>query len=181
MQPVIETRRLILRPFGPGDAGDVQRLAGRREVSETTSYIPHPYEDGMAEAWIESHTAAWADRARVSYAVTARDSGQLVGAVSLSRIDKEAAELGYWIGLPFWGEGYCTEAAAELLKLAPVEFGIFEIRAVHLLANPASGRVLQKLGLIHVADERIPGRHGTMVEVGVYTGDLRNLFLEQAG
>ncbi len=175
MQPVIETGRLLLRPFTAGDAGDVQKLAGRREVAETTSYIPHPYEDGMAEAWIASHAVAWADRTRISYAITVKDSGQLIGAVSLSQIDREKAELGYWIGLPYWGNGYCTEAAAELLKRAPLEFGISNIRAVHLSANPASGRVLQKLGLTYAGHEQVPDRNGAMSDVGVYVGDLRTL------
>lgn len=181
MQPVIETRRLLLRPFTLSDAGEVQELAGKREVAETTSYIPHPYEDGMAEAWIASHSVAWADRTRVAYAIEAKDSGRLIGAVSLSKIDKTNAELGYWIGLPFWGNGYCTEAAKKLLEVAPMEFGIFDIRAVHLLANPASGRVLQKLGLSHAGNEQMPDRNGAMADVGVYVGNLRELFLELPG
>ena len=176
MQPIIETARLVLRPFTAGDAGVVQKLAGRREVSETTSYIPHPYEDGMAEAWIASHSIAWANRTRIAYAITVKESGQLIGAVSLSQIEKETAELGYWIGLPSWGNGYCTEAAAGLLKRAPLEFGIFNIRAVHLSANPASGRVLQKLGLTHIRNEQMADRNGAMSDVGVYLGDLRALY-----
>lgn len=163
----------MLRPFKAGDAGVVQKLAGRREVSETTSYIPHPYEDGMAEAWIESHAVAWANRTRIAYAITVKKSGQLIGAVSLSQIEKEKAELGYWIGLPFWGNGYCTEAVAEFLKRAPLEFGIFDIRAVHLSANPASGRVLHKVGLTHIGNEQMADRNGAMSDVELYVGDLR--------
>lgn len=176
MQPVFETRRLLLRPFTLSDAGQVQKLAGKREVSETTSYIPHPYEDGMAEAWIASHSLAWANHTRVSYAIEGKDSGRLIGAVSLSKIDKKNAELGYWIGLPFWGNGYCTEAAQKLIEVAPREFGIFNIRAVHLLANPASGKVLQKLGLSHASNEQVLDRNGVLADVGVYVGNLRELF-----
>ena len=157
-----------MRPFSPADAGEVQRLAGRREVSETTLNIPHPYRDGMAEKWISSNAIGWSDGSSITYAITLKDSGQLIGAISLTEIDGGHAELGYWIGLPYWDNGYCTEAARKLIEIAREEFGISDIRAVHLLTNPASGRVLQKVGLRHAGIERMRDRHGDMVEIGVY-------------
>lgn len=157
-----------MRPFSPEDAGEVQRLAGRQEVSETTLNIPHPYLDGMAEEWISSNTIGWANGSSISYAIALKDSDRLVGAISFTEIAGDHAELGYWIGLPYWGNGYCTEAARKLIDMAPHEFGISDIRAAYLLTNPASGRVLQKLGLRHAGIERMRDRHGDLVEIGVY-------------
>ena len=69
-QPNLTTRRLLLRPFAPADAPDVQRLAGAREIAATTANIPHPYEAGMAEQWIASHRPALEQDRTVTYAVT---------------------------------------------------------------------------------------------------------------
>ena len=71
-----------------------------------------------------------------------------MGAVGIElSVENEHAELGYWIGEPFWGQGYCSEAAAEVLKIGFQHFGLHKIHAHHLTRNPASGRVLQKIGM----------------------------------
>lgn len=147
-QAPIETPRLILRPFELSDAPDVQRLAGDHDVADTTLNIPHPYEDGMAEEWIMSHAPALQAGRHVAYAVTLRPDGQLIGAISLvieRRFDK--AELGYWIGKPFWSQGFCTEATVALLGFGFGEMGLNRIGARYLARNPASGRVMEKAGM----------------------------------
>lgn len=148
-QPTLATERLVLRPFTLADAEAVQRLAGAEAIADTTLNIPHPYADGLAEAWIESHADAFQDRERVALAIA--DSGaNLVGAISL-RLDlgHKRAELGYWIGLPYWGRGYATEAAVAMVGYGFKELGLNRIFAHHLARNPASGRVLEKAGFVH--------------------------------
>lgn len=147
-QPELETARLRLRAFVPADAPAVQRLAGDRRVADTTLSIPHPYPDGAAEAWIATHAPAWVAGTQLTYAVTARADGTLLGAVGLALEPEHAsAELGYWIAVPEWGRGYATESAAALCEHAFAVLGIHRIQARHLLRNPASGRVMQKLGM----------------------------------
>ncbi len=104
-QPPIETARLQLRPFELSDAAEVQRLAGEREIADTTSNIPHPYDDGMAEEWIATHQPELSEGKAVTYAIVRADSGQLVGAIGLT-IDPalQEAELGYWVGKPYWSQ-----------------------------------------------------------------------------
>ena len=105
-QPTLRTARLLLRPFTLTDAPGVQRMAGALEVASTTAAIPHPYEDGMAVEWIRGHAAGLVDETSVTYAITERDTGQLVGAIGMSVVREHSrAELGYWIGVPFWGQG----------------------------------------------------------------------------
>ena len=116
LQPILTTERLILRPFNLGDAKTVQRLAGDRDVASTTKNIPHPYEDGLAESWIGKHRDSFDSGKGVTYAVTLKD-GSLVGCISLmSIIEAHQAELGYWVGKPYWNKGYCTEAAREIVR-----------------------------------------------------------------
>lgn len=147
-QPNLTTQRLLLRPFVPADAPGVQRLAGAQEIAATTANIPHPYEDGMAEAWIASHQPALEQGHSVTYAVTLRDGGALIGAIGLELSPaNRRAELGYWIAVPEWGHGYCTEAAAEMLRYAFEDLGLHRVQARHVRSNPASGRVMQKIGM----------------------------------
>jgi RimJ/RimL family protein N-acetyltransferase len=145
--PVLETRRLVLRPFEAGDAPVVQRLAGAPEVALATQNIPHPYGDGAAEAWIASHGPAWREGRLLPLAITSARDG-LVGTVSLRlTFSHRRGELGYWVGLPFWNHGYATEAAAALVDFGFRELALNRVQARHFTRNPASGRVMQKLGM----------------------------------
>jgi RimJ/RimL family protein N-acetyltransferase len=146
--PVIETPRLRLRPFTPADAREVQRLAGAREVADTTARMPHPYPDGAAAAWIATHAAAWTEHRELALAVTGKATGELLGSVGLV-LDpgNEQAELGYWVGLPHWRQGIATEAASALVDYAFRVLGLQRVQARHFARNPASGRVLLKSGL----------------------------------
>ena len=145
--PTLRTERLVLRPFVLEDAPTVQRLAGNRDVAATTLNIPHPYEDGQAESWIGTHGEAWSEKRFLTLAVTAGADG-LVGAVSLElEMKHRRGELGYWIGQPFWGHGYATEASRALIRYAFAELGLNKIGAHYLGSNPASGRVMEKLGM----------------------------------
>lgn len=147
-QPVLRGTRLVLRPFRVDDALVVQQLAGAREIADTTLSIPHPYPDGAAEEWISTHAEAWTAGQQVHYAITSSDD-EMFGAMSLGAIvhDQGWAEMGYWVGVPYWNNGYCTEAGRLLLKLAFHELGLHRVYAVHLVRNPSSGRVMQKLGM----------------------------------
>lgn len=148
-QPLLEIAHLLLRPFGLTDAPDVQRLAGAPEVADTTLNLPHPYEDGMAEQWISSQPACFESGSSIAYAITRRGDGVLLGAISLMEISARhrRAELGYWLGVSFWNQGYMTEAAEALVHYGFTEMGLHKITASHFARNPASGRVLQKTGM----------------------------------
>jgi ribosomal-protein-alanine N-acetyltransferase len=147
-QPELITERLLLRPFVLADAPVVQRLAGEKAIAEMTVAIPHPYEDGMAEAWIGTHRQAFDEDKEAVFAITLRENGFLVGCIGLT-INREhvRAELGYWIGKPYWGNGYCTEAARAMVRFGFGELGLNRIHAIHFRRNPASGRVMAKIGM----------------------------------
>jgi ribosomal-protein-alanine N-acetyltransferase len=149
-RPTLETARLILRPFVLADAPDVRRLAGEREVASTTRNIPHPYEDGMAEDWIRTHQAQFEQGTLVNFAIVLRADHALIGGVGMRINPHDAnAELGYWIGIPYWNHGYCTEAAQAVVRYAFEVLGLHRLHASYLTRNPASGRVMQKLGMTY--------------------------------
>lgn len=149
IKPVkLNTDRLLLRPFTLSDAADVQRLAGDYDIASTTSTIPHPYPDGAAEEWIKSHRKNLKEAKAVNFAIVKHDDNSLIGSIGLNlkQLDQQA-ELGYWIGKPYWGSGYATEAAHALLNFGFTSLGLNRIHARHITRNPASGRILEKLGM----------------------------------
>jgi [ribosomal protein S5]-alanine N-acetyltransferase len=146
--PTFLTPRLRLRPFRASDAPDVQRLAGEREIAANTMLIPHPYEDGVAETWIETHGSRFAAGTSLTLAIELRESNILVGAIGLEFQESDRnAELGYWIGRPFWNRGFCTEAARAMLSYGFRERDLYRIHAKHYRRNFSSGRVMEKIGM----------------------------------
>jgi RimJ/RimL family protein N-acetyltransferase len=135
----LKTARLVLRPLVLADAPRVQELAGAREVALNTLLIPHPYPDGAAETWISKPSP------ELRFAI---DDGELVGVIGL-RVshDDDRAEIGYWIGVPYWGRGYASEAAAAVVRYGFEELGLNKIYAGYFSRNPASGAVLRKIGM----------------------------------
>ena len=176
----LHTQRLILRPFEIADARDVQRLAGDQAIAATTLNIPHPYEDGMAEQWIATHQPQFEAGELANFAIVLRATRELVGAIGLvinRRFDR--AELGYWIGRPYWNQGFCTEAGRAVLRYGFTELHLNRIHAYHLSRNPASGRVMEKLGMTREGLLRQHakkwGNYEDLVEYGLLRQDWMRL------
>ena len=148
--PTLHTERLILRSFTLEDASDVKQLAWNPNVASTTSGIEYPYIDGMAQEWIKIRGKLYKKGNGPSFAVTLRSDGTLIGDVELHirlHLPHNDAFIGYWIGEPYWNCGYCTEAAKSVVRYAFRERKLDQILAYHFKRNPASGRVLQKIGM----------------------------------
>jgi len=174
-QPTLISPRLRLRPFALSDADAVQQLAGDAAVADMTLNIPHPYPDGDAAEWIATHREAWDAGTSVTFAMTHADYG-VCGTVSL-RVTRahRVGELGYWVGQPYWGHGYATEAVREVLRFAYETLDLNRIQASHLPRNPASGRVMQKVGMqregLHRASYLKGGQFQDVVEYAMLRGD----------
>jgi [ribosomal protein S5]-alanine N-acetyltransferase len=150
-EPTLETARLILRPYAVSDIPDLLPLIGTREVAATTLRIPHPYTEVDAKEFI----AAVQPGDEVRRAVILRSSNRLIGGIGLRVNEPHSnAELGYWLGVPYWGQGYATEAAREMLRYGFQQLGLHRIFASHFEGNTASGRILQKLGMRHEGCQR---------------------------
>ncbi len=147
-RPSLTTARLLLRPFTLADAPEVRRLAGERDIASTTLNIPHPYPEGVAEGWIATHQEKYEQGELVNFALVRRLDNVLLGSMGLV-INQEhnRAELGYWIGKPYWSQGYATEAGAAVIRYGFEVVSLNRIHATYVTRNPASGRVMQKIGM----------------------------------
>lgn len=146
----IETERLTLRAPHAEDAADIQRLAGDFRIAEVTRSIPHPYPAELAQQWIERCAQGRASGTAAHFIISESASGQLVGCMSLEHIARGEAEVGYWIGVPYWGRGYASEACNALVDFAFQQLRLRRLYASHLARNPQSGRVLFKAGFRHL-------------------------------
>ena len=145
----LQTERLVLRALRPDDAPTIAQLAGHREIADTTLSIPHPYSVEKAQEWIATHAGPQNTTKQLVFGITTRADGQLIGTVGLREIDIEHchAEMGFWIGVGCWGNGYATEAAKAVIRYGFAELKLNRIYAHHMVRNPASGRVLEKIGM----------------------------------
>lgn len=144
-KPTWRGARVTLRPFRNEDAADVERLAGAYEVAFNTLMIPHPYPEGAAKEWIAKQDDDFQQDRIHHFALEAE--GQLVGAMALILKGDGIGEIGYWVGVPYWGRGYASDAVREIVRYGFEQCGLDRIFACHFTRNPASGRVLKKAGM----------------------------------
>jgi len=136
------TERLLLRPVWPEDWEEVLAGVGEEAIVRNLSQVPWPYTEDDARWW----TSRGQDTCLPGFAVIESSTGRLVGSISLHRkVEGEGVEIGYWFARSAWGRGYATEAGRGLLAVARM-LGLRRIHAGHFADNPASGRVLNKLG-----------------------------------
>ena len=147
-QPILATQHLYLRPLRLDDASSLQNLAGAKEIADTTISIPHPYKLEDAEQYIAQYQEDFKQEA-VRFGIETQARRQLIGAIELRDIDREhlQAELSFWIGVPWWGRGFASEAAQGILSYGFEQIHLNRIYAHHMVRNPSSGRVMEKIGM----------------------------------
>jgi len=159
---------VYLEPVRLRHASAIQRLASHPEVAATTN-IPEPYPSDGALSWIMTSMPRQMAGVEYAFAVLRREDDRLVGVTSLMNVGQGEAELGYWIGYPYWGNGYATAANNHILRFAFEAAGIDRIYARPLIRNDASCRVLEKLGfgLLEVRENIFPKWDATD-QIGVF-------------
>ena len=165
------TERLLLRP---GWAEDAPALAGAiadERIARNLATAPWPYRLRDAEAFLSQPR----DPLLPSFLVFERTDGEprLVGSCGLGRRPSGAVELGYWIARPFWGRGFATGASAALVDIARA-LRLPRLQASHFVDNPASGRVLEKLGFepLGITAPRMSCARGREAEARMFTLEL---------
>jgi [ribosomal protein S5]-alanine N-acetyltransferase len=157
----LATERLVLRPFRRSDAAEFTRLAGDWAVASMTSDIPYPLSQSQAVAWLRP------GRGEVRFAVEL--GGQLIGGAGYYRRRSGAAELGFWLGRPWWGCGYATEATRTIVRYGFQGRRLPGFTSSHFVDNWASAGVLRKLGFEPVGRGRIASiARGQDVEAVTY-------------
>jgi RimJ/RimL family protein N-acetyltransferase len=161
----LETRRLWLRWPRQADAAAIIRLAGEKAVAEMTAVMPHPYGPSDAEAFILKSRTGNAKGTTLAMAITPRAKpGQLIGVVGIKDDGSSVPVLGYWLGTPFWSQGFATEAARALIDAFFAYSEGRELAASARVINPASRRVLEKCGFTAVGSglQAFPARGGVL-------------------
>jgi RimJ/RimL family protein N-acetyltransferase len=137
-----------LRRFELSDARAIQGILGEREVAANLLDIPHPYPDGDAENWINQTNELIRRGEGFTFAAVRKADEALMGAVGIGvELKHLRGEIGYWLGIPFWGQGYATEAAARVVRYGFDDLGLNRIMAYCFSRNLASARVMQKIGM----------------------------------
>ena len=161
MIPLLETSRLQLRAFRQADEQDLLALISDKEVAATTLRIPHPCTLADVQAWLSTHQEEYQSGKTIRWAITRGREDCLIGGISLFLNQAfQSAELGYWIGKPYWGNGYAFEAASRVVEFGFDQAGLNRIEAHYMDENQASARILQKLGL------QYEGLHRQLIKKG---------------
>ncbi len=164
----LTTARLLLRQPTLSHVADMQRLANHPAIGGNTLNIPYPYPDGAAEAFVNKVSDQWGEGGNYSFAVTRREDGMFIGMAGIHPTGHDRAELGYWLGEPFWGQGYATEAARRVIQFGFEEMRLNRIYANYFTHNPASRRVMEKVGMTFEGVLReYYIKNGAYVDVGV--------------
>jgi [ribosomal protein S5]-alanine N-acetyltransferase len=156
MRDIITSARLTLRPFTLADVPAMCPLIGDFDVAKMLARAPFPYVPADGENWIGTHAQSRAAGTAYPYAITLTDTGAFIGGIGLHQTTglQDMApgpfEIGYWVGKPFWGNGYATEAGSALIAAYDEDFGPAPIVSGHFTENPQSGHVLEKLGFHYV-------------------------------
>ena len=147
MKDRLETPRLVLRQLKDTDAVALSKYGSNFDIARMTGSFPHPFPLISAEFKI-MHLRSMRERnLAYPYAVTQKGSDDMIGIMDLFRkTDTDAFEIGYWIAEPYWGQGFAHEAGDALLNEAESQFGPSIFKAGVFTDNPASLRVLEKLG-----------------------------------
>jgi [ribosomal protein S5]-alanine N-acetyltransferase len=146
--PTLETENLILRAFKLEDASEFERLIAPKEVTDGTLSFPHPVPTGWGIERINRMFERFESGEHIEFAICARENGTLIGGIGLGITTRhKRGHLGYWLGVEFWGKGYATEAANAVLTYGFGRLELHRIEAGHYPRNPASGRVLEKIGM----------------------------------
>ncbi|MFT5538719.1 MAG: ribosomal-protein-alanine N-acetyltransferase [Alphaproteobacteria bacterium] len=165
--PELATERLILRPITSSDWPDVLRLAGDNDVARWTASLQHPLSEQDAKTWIERRTQRQTSTG-VGYvfSVISKDDGAFIGVTGFhTDSGTSRADIGYWFGKPFWGQGYATEALFCALEFAFDKLGHTVVAATAFPDNGASMRVLEKAGFkVMRRDKRDIQRRGGVRE-----------------
>ncbi len=168
--PVVVTERLVLRPPHDDDTAELMELANDRRIAEMLGRMPHPYFEADARGFIGS--ARSRNQPGCAYAITNSDTGAFIGCAGLNATPR-GLEIGYWIGEPYWGRGYATEAAHALVDLAFRATAIDVLHASCRVINTASRRVIHKCGFQYAGQGMLNSLAAGQVPVERYRLDRR--------
>lgn len=144
---ILRCSPLWMRPLAEQDIAPIMKYASAPEIAANT-FVPHPYPPKAAHEFVRKVGEEWRKDQGYTFAIIEAQSGCFAGCMGLHPVpEHQRAEVGYWIGLPYWGRGLATQALRLLIQFGFEELGLNRIAAGHFTHNPASGRVMQKANM----------------------------------
>ena len=163
----LESSRLLLKPPSAEDVDSIVAVASDWRVAEMT-LVPHPYAASDALAWVARARDSWHEFGMGGFAIFTRHGQAFIGAIGLRPTGiPEHASIGYWFCPSVWGRGFATEALREVIRYGFDACKLARIEANHLITNPASGRVMEKVGMGHAIRVDLPERDGHGLVPGI--------------
>lgn len=147
-----KSERFLMRPPQAKDARQIACCVNDEKMARNLARLPHPYAPSDALDWVAYTEKARAQGSEYAFVITHQEAG-VIGSVGFNRTGGEAWEIGYWVDHALQGKGIATEAAAALLAWGERQFGVTQFTAGHFKDNPASGRVLEKLGFQRAGEQ----------------------------
>jgi ribosomal-protein-alanine N-acetyltransferase len=167
--PTLETERLRLRPFTLDDDAEVFALASDPEVARFVRFEAHR---DLAEtrAFLELAQRHYHRGDPFAWAIVRREDDRLIGSCGFvsEAPERKSAEIGYWLGKPYWGKGYAVEAARALVRFGFEDMGLERVEAKCFLENRAGQRVIEKLGMKFEGTDRSEMIKGVYPELRLY-------------
>jgi RimJ/RimL family protein N-acetyltransferase len=180
--PEIETARLRLTGLQAADIPQIVQLAANPRISDYTLNLPFPYAEKDAIYWLNLAHQGYTNGTHLIFAIRLRPGHTFIGGIGLTlepRFDR--AEIGYWLGEPFWNRGYATEATGAMLRFGFGTLGLNKITSSYLAQNPASGRVMQKCGMTREGELKEHVRKGNTYHTLILYGLTRSDYEKNNG
>lgn len=170
-QPVVETKQFDLRPLRGSDVGLIAHYCEDKRVARMTSNIPHPYPPAAAEAFVARAMSENRDEDVWAMDGTKSGGAEVMGLISLQRMDRNQSEVGYWVAPIYWNTGLASKAVAALIQANPLTSAT--MFASVFQDNPASARVLTHCGFNYLGDaESFSVARDTAVPTWTYSRNL---------
>lgn len=147
---IIETERLILKPYEKDFADAIYEVVKQKEIADTMVMIPHPYPRELVDGWIHYLKKSWEEETAFEFAVFLKETNQYIGNCGLVAFSKNNrnAEVGYFIDVAHWNKGYATEACKKIIEYGFEYHQLNRIYSRCMVRNKASRTVLEKAGMV---------------------------------
>lgn len=146
--PTLETGRLVLNELQAADLPRIIEYAADPGIAQYTLNIPHPYAEKDAIYWLNMAYQGFKEGTQHVFAIRLKPGLEFIGGIGLVIARRfHRAEIGYWVGKPFWNNGYTSEAMKPIIEYGFQKLNLNKIYATHLRENPASGKVMEKNGM----------------------------------
>ncbi len=143
---IIRSPKFILRPFKEGDEYSLIKNINNKKIAKNTFSIPYPYKRKDARFWINHNLQLYRKKKRTEVNFAIDIDGKVIGSIGLEKIDGHKAEIGYWLGEKYWGQGIMNSAVKLIMEYAFRKLRLRRVYANVFPSNKASARVLKKAG-----------------------------------